>query len=200
MTSGAALDIPQMSRFDKFKTYAKAATMGAGTGIAAGGVQAATNVMHVPQVGRPVANEILQAGNLRAAKVGQTAVVNHNLSFIDSHMKSMEPAGYHVITEKALMPKTGIQAPILMNPGLVINQMDAINTGHQIMENPHLQQEYLDMQHNQIKGFARFSPDVQAQTDERILEQLRNHPGSAGKMFETAKTNRYRLEKSEHSF
>jgi len=190
MTSGAALDIPQMSSFDKFKTYAKAATMGAGTGLAAGGVQAATNVMHVPQVGRPVANHILQAGNLRAAQIGQTAVANHNLSFIDTHMKSMEPTGYHVITEKVVMPETGIQAPIVMNPGPVMNQMDAINTGHQIMENPQLLREYLDMQHNQVKGFERFDPNIQAQTDEKILEQLRSHPGAAGRMFEEMKTRK----------
>lgn len=190
MTSGAAsLDIPQMSRFDKFKTYTKAATMGAGMGIAAGSVQAASNVMHVPRVGRPVANNILQAGNFKAAEIGQTGVVNHNLNFIDSHMKSMEPAGYHVITEKAVMPETRIPAPIVMNPGPVINQMDVVNTGHQIMENPQIQHEYLDMQHNQIKGFDRFSPTVQAQTDEKILEQLRNHPAAAGRMFEEMSGN-----------
>ena len=193
MTSGAALEIPQMSRFDKFKTYTKAATMGAGMGIAAGGVQAATNVMHVPQVGRPVANNILQAGNLKAAEIGQTGVVNHNLSFIDSHMKSMEPAGYHVVTEKAIMPETGIPAPILMNPGPVLNQMGVVNTGHQIMDSPKLQHEYLDMQHNQIKGFDRFSPTVQAQSDERILEQLRNHPGSAGRMFEAMRNSKEKV-------
>jgi len=199
MSSGAALDIPQMSRFDKFKTYAKAATVGAGTGLAAGGVQAATNVMHVPQVGRPVANDILQAGNQKAAEIGQAGVVNHNLSFIDSHMKSMEPAGYHIITEKAVMPETGIPAPIVMNPGPAINQMDTINTGHQIMENPQLQREYLDMQHNQIKGFERFSLDVQTQTDERILEQLKNHPGSAGRIFEEMRKETRRIKNPYHS-
>ena len=188
MTSGAAsMDIPQMGAFDKFKTYAKAGFTGAGAGVAAGGVQAATNALHVPQVGRPISNDILQTGNLRAAEIGQTGVVNHNLNFIEGRMQSMEPNEYQIITEKAVMPETGISAPIVMNPGPVINQMDVINTGHQIMENPQLQQEYLEMQHNQIKGFDRFSSNVQVKTDERILEQLRNHPGSAGKIFEHMK-------------
>ncbi len=47
--------------------------------------------------------------------------------------------------------------------------------------------EYLEMQHNQIKGFDRFNPNVQAKADARLLEQLHEHPGSAGKIFENMK-------------
>jgi hypothetical protein len=71
--------------------------------------------------------------------------------------------------------------------------MGVVNTGHQIMDSPKLQHEYLDMQHNQIKGFDRFSPTVQAQSDERILEQLRNHPGSAGRMFEAMRNSKEKV-------
>jgi len=172
---------------EKFKAYTKAGIMGGGAGIAAGGVQAATQAMHIPQVGRPIAGDILQTGNAKGVEIGQTGVVNHNLNFMDSHLKSLEPSGYNQVIEKTVVPQTGQNAPILMNPGTMVNEMDYVSTGHNIIENPSLQQEYLEMQHNQIKGFDRFNPNVQVKADARLLEQLHEHPGSAGKMFEDMK-------------
>jgi len=183
---------PPMSFGEKFKTYAEAGLAGGTAGLAAGSVQAATQAMHIPQVGRPIAGDILQAGNLKGAEIGQTGVVNHNLNFMDSHMKSLEPSGYTQVVEKTIVPETGQNAPIIMNPGTMVNEMDYVGTGHNIMENPSLQQEYLDMQHNQIKGFDRFNPNVQAKADARLLEQLHEHPGSVGKMFESMRVSTIR--------
>ena len=176
-----------MSFGEKFKTYAKAGLAGGSAGLAAGGVQAATQAMHIPQVGRPIAGDILHAGNAKGAEIGQTGVVNHSLNFMDSHLKLLEPSEYTPVVEKTVIPQTGQNAPILMNPGTMINEMDYVSAGHNIMENHSLQQEYLDMQHNQIKGFDRFNPNVQAKADTRLLEQLHEHPGSVGKMFESMK-------------
>ena len=184
---------PTMSFGEKFKTYAKAGFAGGTAGLAAGSVQAATQAMHIPQVGRPIAGDILNAGNLKGAEIGQTGVVNHNLNFMDSHMKSLEPSGHNLITEKAVIPETGQNAPIIMNPGTMVNEMDYVETGHSIMESPSMQQDYLDMQHNQIKGFDKFNPSVQAKADARLLEQLREHPGSAGKMFENMKNSKNKI-------
>ncbi len=185
---------PTMSFGEKFKTYAKAGMVGGTAGLAAGSVQAATQAMHIPQVGRPIAGDILNAGNLKGAEIGQTGVVNHNLNFMDSHMKSLEPGGYSHVVEKTVIPETGQNAPIIMNPGTMVNEMDYVGTGHNIMENPSMQQEYLEMQHNQIKGFDRFNPNVQAKADARLMEQLHEHPGSAGKMFESMKSNINKVE------
>ncbi|MDH3203418.1 MAG: hypothetical protein OEL81_01915 [Nitrosopumilus sp.] len=182
-----------MSFGEKFKAYTKAGIMGGGAGIAAGGVQAATQAMHIPQVGRPIAGDILQTGNLKGAEIGQTGVVNHNLNFMDSYLKSLEPSGYDQVIEKTVIPQTGQNAPILMNPGTMVNEMDYVSTGHNIIENQSLQQEYLDMQHNQIKGFDRFNPNVQMKADSRLLEQLHEHPGSAGKMFESIKNSKNKI-------
>jgi len=187
-TTGNPIQQTPMSFGEKFKAYTKAGIMGGGAGLAAGGVQAATKAMHIPQVGRPIAGDILQTGNAKGVEIGQTGVVNHNLNFMDSHMKSLEPSGYTPAVEKTVIPQTGQNAPIVMNPGTMVNQMDYVSTGHNIIENPSLQQEYLDMQHNQIKGFDRFNPNVQEKADARLLEQLHEHPGSAGKMFESMKS------------
>jgi hypothetical protein len=189
LSSGASsMDIPQMSFGDKFRTYAKAGLAGAGAGLTAGGIQAATNAMHIPQVGKPIARDILHSGDLKAIEIGQTGVVNHNLSFIDSHMKSLEPVNYVPVIEKAVIPETGQVASIVMNPGVMVNEMDYVSNGHNIINDSSLQQEYLNMQHNQIKGFDRFNPGVQAKADIKLLEQLHEHPGSAGKMFESMKS------------
>ena len=200
MTSGvSSLNIPPMSFGEKFKAYTKAGFTGAGTGLTAGGLQAATHAMHIPQVGRPISNDILQAGNLKAAEIGQTSVVNHNLTSFDKQLASLEPQSYNVITAKTVMPETGQNASIVMNPGSMINQMESVNTGHQIMENTQLQQEYLEMQHNQIKGFDKFNPNVQAKADEKLLEQLHNHPGSTGKIFEDARNTSRQIKNFKHS-
>jgi len=135
-----------MSFGEKFKTYAKAGLAGGTAGLAAGSVQAATQAIHIPQVGRPIAGDILQAGNLKGAEIGQTGVVNHNLNFMDSHMKSLEPSGYTQVVEKTVIPETQQQAPIIMNPGTMVNEMDYVGTGHNIIENPSLQQKYLEIQ------------------------------------------------------
>jgi len=67
------------------------------------------------------------------------------------------------------------------------------------MENQSLQQEYLDMQHNQIKGFDRFNPNVQEKADAKLLEQLHEHPGSAGKIFEHMKLQTPQIQDSIRS-
>ena len=182
-----------MSFGEKFKTYAKAGLTGGAAGLTAGGVQAATQAMHVPQVGRPIVNDILHTGNLKAAEIGQTGVVNHNLNFMDNHMKSLEPSGYNQVIEKSVLPETGQSAPIIMNPGPMVNEMDHVGTGHNIMENPNLQQEYLEMQQRNIPRFAQMQPNVQASANEKIMEQLHQHPGSAGKMFEASKITDSRI-------
>ena len=176
-----------MSFGEKFKTYAKAGLTGGTAGLTAGGVQAATHAMHVPQVGRPIVSDILHTGNLKAAEIGQTGVVNHNLNFMDNHMKSLEPDGYNQVIEKTVLPETGQTAPIIMNPGPMVNEMDYVGTGHNIMENPSLQQEYLEMQQKIIPRFSQMQPNVQASANDKIMEQLHQHPGSAGKMFESAR-------------
>ncbi len=188
MSGNMSHTVPQqtpMSFGEKFTTYTKAGLAGMSAGLPAGMVQSATHAMHIPQVGRPIANQIMHAGNMKAVEIGQTGVVNHNLNYIDNNLRSLEPSNYTPIIEKTVIPETQQVAPIVMNPGEIVNEMDYVSTGRDIIDNPSLQQEYLEMQHNQIKGFDRFNPNVQARTDTRLLEQLHEHPGSAGKMFES---------------
>jgi hypothetical protein len=189
MTSGvSSMNVPPMSFGEKFKTYTKAGFSGIGAGLPAGMVQSATHAMHIPQVGKTISHDILQAGNLKAIEIGQTGVVNHNLRYIENQMKSLEPVNYVPVMDNTVIPETGQNAPIVMNPGEMVNEMNYVNQGHNIIEDSSLQQQYLDMQHNQIKGFDRFNPSVQEKADVKLLEQLHEHPGSAGKIFNEIKS------------
>ena len=203
ITTGNTINtVPQqtpLSFGEKFKTYTKAGLAGIGAGLPAGMIQSATHAMHIPQVGRPIANEILHAGDMKAVEIGQTGVVNHNLNYIDNNLKSLEPTNYTPIIEKTSIPETGQNAPIIMNPGEMVNEMDYVSTGRDIIENPSLQQEYLEMQQRSIPRFAQLQPGVQASANERIMEQLHQHPGSAGKMFESTKSIEARLKNNSGS-
>ena len=126
-------------------------------------------------------------GGLGGLGAGQISVANHSLKDIDNHMRSLEPVNYTPIIEKTVIPETGQNAPIITNPGEIVNEMDYVGRGQDIIENPGLQQEYLDMQQRNIPQFAQLQSNVQTSMNEKVIEQLHQHPGSAGKMFEAAK-------------
>ncbi len=174
-----------MSFGEKFKTGMKGGLYGGLGGLGAGSLAAAGHALHADRLVRPMVHDIQGAGLGKAFEAGQISVANHSLKDIDSHMRLLEPTNYTPVIEKTIVPETGQNAPIIMNPGEIVNEMDYVGTGQNIIENPNLQQEYLEMQHNQIKGFDKLNADVQMKADTRLLEQLHEHPGSAGKMFES---------------
>ena len=178
---------------EKFKTYAKAGLTGGAVGLTAGGVQAATHAMHVPQVGRPIVNDILYTGNLKAAEIGQTGVVNHNLNVIETHMTDLESKAAAIVTSPAVMPETGASGVMMMNPGDSLNNAESIDRGLHIQDTSELQQEYLDVQHKNIPNYNSLMPQVQAKADARLMEQAVNHPVSAVNMIDV---DRMRLEKN----
>ena len=182
-----------MSFGEKFKTGMKGGLYGGLGGLGAGSLAAAGHAMHADRLVRPMVHDIQGAGLGKAFEAGQISVANHSLRDIDSHMRSLEPVNYTPIIEKTVIPETGQNAPIIMNPGEMVNEMDYVGTGQNIIENPNLQQEYLKMQHNQIKGFDKLNSDIQMKSDTRLLEQLHEHPGSAGKMFESMKLENGKL-------
>ena len=145
---------------EKFKAGMKGGFYGGLGGLGAGGVAAAGHAMHMDRAVRPMVHDLQGAGMSKAFEAGQVSVANHSLKDIDSHMRSLEPTNYTPIIEKTIIPETGQNAPIIMNPGEIVNEMDYVGTGQNIIENPNLQQEYLEMQHNQIKGFDRLNSDV----------------------------------------
>lgn len=181
-----------MSFGEKFKIGMKGGLYGGLGGLGAGSLAAAGHAMHMDNAVRPMVHDIQGAGLGKAFEAGQISVANHSLQDIDSHMKSLEPTNYTPIIEKTIIPETGQNAPIIMNPGEMVNEMDYVGRGQDIMENPNLQQQYLEMQHNQIKGFDRLNTNIQMKSDAKLLEQLHKHPGSAGKMFESIKISTIR--------
>jgi len=173
-----------MSFGEKFKTGMKGGLYGGLGGLGAGSLAAAGHALHADRLVRPMVHDIQGAGLGKAFEAGQISVANHSLQDIDSHMRSLEPTNYTPIIEKIIVPETQQVAPIVMNPGEIVNEMDYVGTGRDIMENLGLQQQYLEMQQRNIPQFAQMQPNVQASMNERVIEQLHQHPGSAGKMFE----------------
>ncbi|WP_316504832.1 hypothetical protein [Nitrosopumilus sp.] len=186
-TTPGVIEQTPMSFGEKFKTGVKGGLYGGLGGLGAGSLAAAGHALHADRLVRPMVHDIQGAGLGKAFEAGQISVANHSLQDIDSHMRSLEPVNYTPIIEKTIVPETGQNAPIVMNPGEMVNEMDYVGTGQDIIENPGLQQEYLEMQHNQIKGFDKLNANVQMKADTKLLEQLHEHPGSAGKMFESMK-------------
>ncbi len=70
------------------------------------------------------------------------------------------------------------------------------------MDTPQSQQEYLDVQHKNILGFDKMMPSVQEKADQKFLEQLHNHPASAGKIVDAARMNenRFRTDSPSRGF
>ena len=194
-TTPGTIEQTQMSFGEKFKTGMKGGLYGGLGGFGAGSLAAAGHALHADRLVRPMVHDIQGAGLGKAFEAGQVSVANHSLKDIDSHMRSLEPVNYTPIIEKTVIPETQQIAPIIMNPGEIVNEMGYVGTGQNIIENPNLQQEYLEMQHNQIKGFDKLNADVQMKSDTRLLEQLHGHPGSAGKMFET-----YRISNGKQTY
>ena len=145
--------------------------------------------MHVDQAVNPMVHDIQNAGMDKAFEAGQISVANHSLNDINNSMITMEPANINVETTTAVMPGNIPNASQMTNPGDVINNMDDVNRGHQIFDSPQNQQEFLSIQRKNVYNFETMKPEIQNQIDTRLMEQLNQHPASAGKIVDTARRN-----------
>ena len=187
-TSGVIEHTP-MSFGEKFKTGMKGAIYGGGTGLAAGSLRAAGHAMHVDQAVNPMVHDIQNTGMNKAFEAGQISAANHSLKDISNSMIAMEPANINVQTTTAVMPGSIPNATQMTNPGDVINNMGDVNRGHQIFDSPQNQQEFLNVQRKNVYNFETIKPEIQNQIDIRLMEQLSQHPASAGKIVDTARRN-----------
>jgi len=173
-----------MSFGEKFKTGMKGAIYGGGTGLAAGSLKAAGHAMHVDQAVNPMVHDIQNAGMTKAFEAGQISSANHSLNDISKSMTAMEPPQINVETTQAVMPETGESARLMTNPGDVINSMENLDRVHNRFGTMEGQQEYLNVQRNNIPHFESLKPEIQNQIDQRLVEQLEKHPFSAEKIVD----------------
>ena len=173
-----------MSLGEKFKTGMKGAFYGGSTGLAAGSLKAAGHAMHVDQAVNPMVHDIQNAGMNKAFEAGQISAANHSLNDISKSMTAMEPPHINVETSTTVMPKTGESARLMTNPGDAINSMENLDRVHNRFGTLEGQQEYLNVQRNNMPHFELLKPEIQNKIDQRLMEQLEKHPFSAEKIVD----------------
>ena len=186
-----------MSFGEKLKTGMKGAVYGGGAGLAAGSLRAAGHAMHVDQAVNPMVHDIQNAGMNKAFEAGQLSGANHSLNDISKSMTGLEPPQINVETTQAVMPETGESARLMTNPGDVINSMENLDRVHNRFGTLEGQQEYLNVQRNNVPQFESLKPEIQNQVDQRLVEQLEKHPFSAEKIVDEVRGNQ--IKRTHHS-
>ena len=102
-------------------------------------------------------------------------------------MTAMESPQINAETTQAVMSETGESARLMTNPGDVINSMENLDRVHNRFGTLEGQQEYLNVQRNNVPHFESLKPEIQNQIDQRLVEQLEKHPFSAEKIVDTAR-------------
>jgi len=185
------IEYTPMSFGEKFKTGMKGAIYGGGTGLAAGSLKAAGHAMHVDQAVNPMVHDIQNAGMNKAFEAGQISVANHSLNDVSKYMTAMEPPQINVQTTQTVMPETGESARLMTNPGEVINRMENLDRVHNRFGTLEGQQEYLNVQRNNVPQFESLKPEIQNQIDQRLVEQLEKHPFSAEMIVDAARSSKF---------
>ena len=175
-----------MSFGEKFKGIAKAGIFGAGTGMAAGAVQSGANAVGMRNMANPIVHNLQNAGVTKGIQVGQQASANHSLNDIGNSMSAMEP-NINIQTGNAIMPGSIPNAVQVSNFDGALDSMGDVSRGHQILESTENQNEYLNIQRQNVEYYENLQPEIQNQVDQRILEQLNHHPASAGKVVDASR-------------
>ena len=192
---GGANPIQQtpMSLGEKFKAFTKAGIYGAGSGMTAGAAQSAANTMGMGKMVNPIVHNLQNAGAQKGIQVGQQASANHSLNDIGNSMSAMEP-NINIQTGNAVMPGSIPNAIQVTNFDGALDSMPDVSRGTDVLDSPQQQQEFLDVTRNNVRNFENLQPEIQNQVDQRILEQMQQHPASAGKIVDIAKSGRFNQE------
>ncbi|WP_420546151.1 hypothetical protein [Nitrosopumilus sp.] len=171
---------------EKFKAYGKAGLFGAGSGMAAGAVQSAGHMMHADKIVRPIVNDIQGVGTQKGIEIGQHTTANHSVNDIGNSMTAMEPQ-INIQTETAVMPDNIPNATQVSDFGGALNNVENVSRGVDLSNSSEQQQEFLDVARSNVRNFENLKPEIQNQVDQRILEQMREHPASAGQIVDAAR-------------
>ena len=180
-----------MSFSEKFKAYTKAGIFGAGSGMAAGATQSAANTMGMGKMANPIVHDLQQAGAQKGIQIGQHATANHSVNDISNSMSAMEPR-INIQTGPAIMPGNIPNATQVTDFDGSLNNMENVSRGVDVIESPQQQQEFLNVARSNVRNFENLQPEIQNQVDQRIIEQMNNHPASAGKIVDSVKESRGR--------
>ena len=174
---------------EKFKGIAKTGIFGVGTGMAAGAVQSGTNAMHMPKMANLIVHNLQGAGAQKGIQIGQHATANHSVNDISNSMTSMEP-NINIQTETAVMPGNIPNATQVSDFDGALDSMPDVSRGTDLLDSSQQQQEFLDVARNNVEFYDNLKPEIQNQVDQRILDQIQQHPASAGKIVDSVKGSR----------
>ena len=175
-----------MSFGEKFKAYGKAGIFGAGTGMAAGAVQSGANAVGMRNMANPIVHNLQNAGATKGIQVGQQASANHSVNDIGNSMTAMEP-NINIQTGNAVMPGNIPNATQVSDFDGALDNMGDVSRGTDVLDSPQQQQEFLNVARNNVRNFENLQPEIQNQVDQRILEQMQQHPASAGKIVDSSR-------------
>ena len=186
---GSPIQLTPMSFGEKFKAYGKAGIFGAGSGMAAGAVQSGANVVGMRNMANPIVHDLQNAGVQKGIQIGQNATANHSVNDIRNSMTAMEPS-INIQTGNAVMPGNMPNATQISDFDGSLNSIPDVSRGTDLIDSPQQQQEFLNVSRNNVRNFENLQPEIQNQVDQRILEQIQQHPASAGKIVDTTKMKR----------
>lgn len=171
-----------MSGFEKFKTILKGGAQGIAAGTAAGTMHSMGQMAGNARMSRDMARFAMNAGQAAAFEVGQQGVVDSTVRGMDNNMAAMDtPINQEI--QSSSFGSSGISAPMVTNPGMMMGNME-----NSILDQPQAQQELISHQQQNIDGFDQMSPKIQGQINTKLLEQVRQHPASAGQMLNDIKS------------
>ena len=175
-----------MSFGEKFKAYTKAGIFGAGSGMAAGATQSAANTMGMGKMANPIVHDLQQAGAQKGIQIGQHAIANHSVNDISNSMSAMEPS-INIQTGPAVMPGNIPNATQVTDFDGSLNNMENVSRGVDVIESPQQQQEFLNVARSNVRNFENLQSEIQNQVDQRIFEQMQQHPASAGNIVDASR-------------
>ena len=111
-------------------------------------------------------------------------------------MTNLEPLQINVETTQVVMPETGESARLMTNTGDVFNSMENLDRVHNKFGTLEGQQEYLNVQRNNVPQFESLKPEIQNQVDQRLMEQLEKHPFSAEKIVDESQGHKVKTFKA----
>ena len=98
----------------------------------------------------------------------------------------MEP-NINIQTGNAVMPGSIPNATQVTDFDGALNNMGDVSRGTDVLDSPQQQQEFLNVARNNVRNFENLQPEIQNQVDQRVVEQMQQHPASAGKIIDLSK-------------
>ncbi|MGH1522490.1 MAG: hypothetical protein ACRBB2_09120, partial [Nitrosopumilus sp.] len=97
----------------------------------------------------------------------------------------------NIQTSTAVMPGNIPNAIQVTDFDGALNNVENVSRGVDLANSPEQQQEFLNVARSNVRNFENLQPEIQNQIDQRIQEQMQQHPSSAVKIVDASKAKTY---------